>query len=198
MASQIWPRCSRFEPNYAGVTCSTLKRSCRSFRREVVAGLVVACIGIAVLGYGWQARTVWAPGDQWMVVPADRRPRSRRSSAPRWRRHGDRVAWIAIGASCAMTAASFALLLWQSTFGLAQRGRARQHHARPRSNAGRTCAAGDDRRPFTDPRSLPRGRSQHRCPGDGLGHVGCRHRAGGDRLAARFDRPAAVVQPARL
>ncbi len=36
----------------------------------------------------------------------------------RWRQHGDRVAWVAIAGSCAMTAASYALLLWQSAFGL--------------------------------------------------------------------------------
>src|SRR5512143_2546701 len=35
-----------------------------------------------------------------------------------WRRHGDRIAWMAIAGSCAMTAASYALLLWQSAFGL--------------------------------------------------------------------------------
>lgn len=35
-----------------------------------------------------------------------------------WRRHGDRIAWMAIAGSCAMTAASYALLLWHSTFGL--------------------------------------------------------------------------------
>ena len=36
----------------------------------------------------------------------------------RWRQHGDRVAWIAIAGSCAMTASSYALMLWQSSFGL--------------------------------------------------------------------------------
>ncbi len=36
----------------------------------------------------------------------------------RWRQHGDKVAWMAIAGSCAMTAASYALLLWQSAFGL--------------------------------------------------------------------------------
>jgi diguanylate cyclase (GGDEF)-like protein/PAS domain S-box-containing protein len=36
----------------------------------------------------------------------------------RWRQHGDKVAWIAIAGSCAMTAASYALTLWQSSFGL--------------------------------------------------------------------------------
>jgi diguanylate cyclase (GGDEF)-like protein/PAS domain S-box-containing protein len=36
----------------------------------------------------------------------------------RWRQHGDKVAWIAIAGSCAMTAASYAITLWQSSFGL--------------------------------------------------------------------------------
>jgi diguanylate cyclase (GGDEF)-like protein/PAS domain S-box-containing protein len=36
----------------------------------------------------------------------------------RWRQQGDRIAWVAIAGSCAMTAASYALLLWQSAFGL--------------------------------------------------------------------------------
>ena len=36
----------------------------------------------------------------------------------RWRLHGDRIAWVAIAGSCAMTAASYALLLWQAPFGL--------------------------------------------------------------------------------
>jgi diguanylate cyclase (GGDEF)-like protein/PAS domain S-box-containing protein len=36
----------------------------------------------------------------------------------RWRENGDRVAWMAIAGSCAMTAASYALVMWQSNFGL--------------------------------------------------------------------------------
>ena len=38
MASQIGAWCSLFDSNYVAVTYSTLKRSCRSLRREVVAG----------------------------------------------------------------------------------------------------------------------------------------------------------------
>ena len=36
----------------------------------------------------------------------------------RWRQNGDRIAWVAIAGSFAMTAAAYALLLWQSAFGL--------------------------------------------------------------------------------
>ncbi len=36
----------------------------------------------------------------------------------RWRQQGDRVAWIAIAGSCAMTAGSYALMLWQAPLGL--------------------------------------------------------------------------------
>ncbi len=36
----------------------------------------------------------------------------------RYRQNGDRVAWIAIAGSCAMTAGSYALMLWRSAFGL--------------------------------------------------------------------------------
>ena len=39
-------------------------------------------------------------------------------SGSRWRQHGDRIAWVAIAGSFTMTAASYALLLWQSIFGL--------------------------------------------------------------------------------
>ncbi|MEP7047754.1 MAG: EAL domain-containing protein [Ilumatobacteraceae bacterium] len=36
----------------------------------------------------------------------------------RYRQNGDRIAWIAIAGSCAMTAASYSLTLWNSLFGL--------------------------------------------------------------------------------
>ena len=36
----------------------------------------------------------------------------------RWREHGDKVAWIAIAGSCAMTAAAYALTISHSAFGL--------------------------------------------------------------------------------
>jgi diguanylate cyclase (GGDEF)-like protein/PAS domain S-box-containing protein len=79
--------------------------------------VVVACLGIAALAFAWQTRTVWASADRWMVAPPIVAALAAIVGA-RSRHRGDRVAWVAIAASCAMTAASFALLLWQSKFGL--------------------------------------------------------------------------------
>jgi diguanylate cyclase (GGDEF)-like protein/PAS domain S-box-containing protein len=75
------------------------------------------CIGIAVAVYGYHVRTVWIPGSRWMIGP----PVIAAVAAvvgSRWRVNGDRVAWIAIAGSCAMTAASYAMTLWQTSFGL--------------------------------------------------------------------------------
>ncbi len=36
----------------------------------------------------------------------------------RWRQNGDRVAWVAIAGSCAMTAGAYAVMLWKSAFGV--------------------------------------------------------------------------------
>ena len=79
--------------------------------------VLAAVIGVAAFAYCWQIRSTWAPGSRWMVAP----PVVAAVAAivgSRWRQHGDRIAWAAIAGSCAMTAASFALLLWQSAFGL--------------------------------------------------------------------------------
>jgi PAS domain S-box-containing protein len=78
---------------------------------------LVAFVGVAAFEYGWQVRTDWAPGDRWMVAP----PVIAALAAifgSRWRQHGDRIAWVALAGSFAMTAASYAVLLWQSIFGL--------------------------------------------------------------------------------
>ncbi len=79
-------------------------------------GLLVG-VGIGLAVYGWQVRGAWVPGNRWMIGP----PVIAAVAAifgSRWRQHGDRVAWIAIAGSCAMTASSYALMLWQSSFGL--------------------------------------------------------------------------------
>jgi diguanylate cyclase (GGDEF)-like protein/PAS domain S-box-containing protein len=78
---------------------------------------LVACIGIAAAIYGWQVRSVWVPGSRWMIAP----PMIAAGAAifgSRWRQNGDRIAWVAIAGSCAMTAGSYALLLWHSSVGL--------------------------------------------------------------------------------
>ncbi len=78
---------------------------------------MIVGVGIGLAVYGWQVRSVWVPGNRWMIGP----PVIASLAAifgSRWRQHGDRVAWIAIAGSCAMTAASYALMLWQSSFGL--------------------------------------------------------------------------------
>ena len=77
----------------------------------------MVCIGIALAVYGYQVRTVWIPGSRWLIGP----PAIAAIAAifgSRWRLNGDRVAWVAIAGSCAMTAASYAMTLWQSSFGL--------------------------------------------------------------------------------
>ncbi|MDP9464898.1 MAG: EAL domain-containing protein [Actinomycetota bacterium] len=77
----------------------------------------MTCVGVVAAVYGWQVRGVWSPGSRWMIIP----PVIAAVAAifgSRWRQHGDKVAWMAIAGSCAMTAASYALLLWQSAFGL--------------------------------------------------------------------------------
>ena len=79
--------------------------------------VLVACVGIAAFVYCWHVRASWTPGSRWMVVPPVVAAIAAIIGA-RWRQRGDRIAWAAIAGSCAMTAASFALLLWQSTFGL--------------------------------------------------------------------------------
>ena len=84
--------------------------------------MLVACVGIAAFAYCWQVRTSWTPGSRWMVVPPVVAAVAAIVGA-RWRQRGDRIAWAAIAGSCAMTAASFALLLWQSTFRLTDAAR---------------------------------------------------------------------------
>lgn len=77
----------------------------------------MAVFGLAAFAYCWQIRSTWAPGSRWMIVP----PVGAAVAAivgARWRQHSDRIAWAAIAGSCTMTAASFAILLWQSAFGL--------------------------------------------------------------------------------
>jgi diguanylate cyclase (GGDEF)-like protein/PAS domain S-box-containing protein len=74
-------------------------------------------MGIALAIYGWQVSSNGWPSERWMIVA----PLIAATCAflgSRWREHGDRVAWMAIAGSCAMTAASYALVTWQSTFGL--------------------------------------------------------------------------------
>ncbi len=74
-------------------------------------------MGIALAIYGWQVRSIWSPSQRWMIIP----PLVAAGFAvlgSRWRENGDRVAWMAIAGSCAMTAASYALVMWQSNFGL--------------------------------------------------------------------------------
>ena len=75
------------------------------------------CIGIGLAVYGYHVRTVWIPGSRWMIGP----PVIAAIAAifgSRWRVNGDKVAWVAIAGSCAMTAASYAMTLWQTSFGL--------------------------------------------------------------------------------
>ena len=77
----------------------------------------MVCIGIALAVYGYQVRTVWIPGSRWMIGP----PIIAAIAAivgSRWRLNGDKLAWVAIAGSCAMTAASYAMTLWQASFGL--------------------------------------------------------------------------------
>jgi diguanylate cyclase (GGDEF)-like protein/PAS domain S-box-containing protein len=77
----------------------------------------MACVGIALAIYGYQVRTAWIPGSRWMIGP----PMVAAVAAifgSRWRQNGDKVAWIAIAGSCAMTAASYVLTLSQSSLGL--------------------------------------------------------------------------------
>lgn len=79
--------------------------------------LAVACVGIAMLAYGWQVRTNWAPSNHWMIIP----PALAAAAAiygSRRRQHDDHIAWVLVGSSCAITAASIALGSWQSALGL--------------------------------------------------------------------------------
>jgi diguanylate cyclase (GGDEF)-like protein/PAS domain S-box-containing protein len=78
---------------------------------------LISCFGIAVVLYGWQVRSIWTPGNRWMIGPPVIAAIAAIFGA-RWRQHGDRVAWIAIAGSCAMTAGSYALMLWKSAFGI--------------------------------------------------------------------------------
>jgi diguanylate cyclase (GGDEF)-like protein/PAS domain S-box-containing protein len=77
----------------------------------------MVCIGIAIAIYGYQVRTIWIPESRWMILP----PAFAAVAAifgSRWREQGDKVAYVAIAGSCAMTAASYALVLWHSSFGI--------------------------------------------------------------------------------
>ena len=79
-------------------------------------GLLV-CVGIAIAVYGYQVRTAWIPESRWMIVP----PVIAAIAAifgSRWRQQGDKVAYVAIAGSCAMTAASYALVLWHTSIGV--------------------------------------------------------------------------------
>jgi diguanylate cyclase (GGDEF)-like protein/PAS domain S-box-containing protein len=78
---------------------------------------LIFCFGIAVALYGYQVRTVWTPEYRWMIGPPIIAALVALYGA-RWRQNGDRIAWIAIAGSCAMTAASYGLTLWKSAFGL--------------------------------------------------------------------------------
>lgn len=60
---------------------------------------------------------MWAPASHWMIGPPIIAAIAGVYGA-RWRENGDRVAWIAIAGSCAMTAGSYALMLWKSAFGV--------------------------------------------------------------------------------
>ena len=78
---------------------------------------LISIFGVAIAVYGWQTRTTWIPGNRWMIAP----PIVAAGAAiygARWRQQGDKIAWVAIAGSFAMTAASYTLLLWQSAFGL--------------------------------------------------------------------------------
>jgi diguanylate cyclase (GGDEF)-like protein/PAS domain S-box-containing protein len=55
-------------------------------------------------------------GDRWMIIPPVLAAIAAYVGA-RWRLNGDRVAWIAIAGSCAMTAGAYALMMWKSTSG---------------------------------------------------------------------------------
>ena len=79
--------------------------------------VLVAVIGVVAFAYCWQIRGSFTPGSGWMIVPPVVAALAAIVGAS-WRQHGDRIAWVAIAGSCALTAATFALLLWQSTFGL--------------------------------------------------------------------------------
>ena len=77
----------------------------------------MVCVGIAIAIYGYQVRTAWIPESRWLIGP----PVIAAVAAiigSRWRQQGDKVAYIAIAGSCAMTAASYALTLWHSSLGL--------------------------------------------------------------------------------
>jgi diguanylate cyclase (GGDEF)-like protein/PAS domain S-box-containing protein len=78
---------------------------------------LISCLGIAVFLYGWQVRTIWGPSDRWMILPPVIAAIAAVYGA-RGRLNGDRVAWVAIAGSCAMTAGSYALMLWKSAFGV--------------------------------------------------------------------------------
>lgn len=76
---------------------------------------LVVCLGVGA--YGWFARDTWTASNHWMLIPPAVAAIAAIFGSGR-RRQGDRIAWVAIAGSCAMTAASYALLLWQSSFGL--------------------------------------------------------------------------------
>lgn len=74
-------------------------------------------MGVGAFAYAWQVHTAWTPGNRWMVIP----PVMAAIAAilgSRWRQHGDRIAWVAIAGSCTMTAASYAVMLFHSAFGM--------------------------------------------------------------------------------
>ncbi|HZX56209.1 MAG TPA: hypothetical protein VFE86_16095, partial [Ilumatobacteraceae bacterium] len=75
---------------------------------------LISCLGIVLALYGYRAGGI--SGDRWMVVPPVIAALAAFVGA-RWRQNGDRVAWIAIAGSCAMTAAAYAMTMWSSVSG---------------------------------------------------------------------------------
>ena len=73
-------------------------------------------LGVVLALCGWQLHTVWVPEHRWMICPAVIATIAAVIGA-RWRERGDRIAWMAIAGSSAMTAAAYALAISHSALG---------------------------------------------------------------------------------
>jgi diguanylate cyclase (GGDEF)-like protein/PAS domain S-box-containing protein len=83
-------------------------------QRAVVSVMVTAAVAASAT-YAWRTRVPFEQAQRWLVLPA-----LAATVAALWgsrlRSNGDRVAWLAIAGSCAMTTASYALTFADAAF----------------------------------------------------------------------------------